>query len=119
MILERGCFRYYIYDTTIIYIYYHTMILEIRDEVLKQLKTNYALVRDEDGEVLCLLWRDDNWYYALFMEHYNLTKDNVDELLNKCSWLAFIPVVDEKAREQYKKELAKAEAITREQVDKL
>jgi hypothetical protein len=33
----------------------NTMILEIRDEVLKQLKTNYALVRDEDGEVLCLL----------------------------------------------------------------
>jgi hypothetical protein len=33
--------------------------------------------------------------------------------------LAFIPVVDEKAKEQYTDELAEAEAITREQVDKL
>lgn len=95
------------------------MKLEVKDTILSQLKTNYALVRDEDWEVLCLLWRDDNWYYALYMEHYSLTKDDVEWLLDKCSTVAFIPVVDENAKGLYKKDLNKAEAITREQVDKL
>lgn len=95
------------------------MKLEQRDAVLSNLKGNYWLVRDEDWEVLCLVWRDNEWYYALYMEHYNLTKDEVEQLLDKSSWIAFVPVVDEKAKELYKKELAKAEKSIREQMEKI
>jgi hypothetical protein len=35
------------------------MLLERKQEVLKTLDTNYVMVRDEDGELLCLLGRDD------------------------------------------------------------
>lgn len=95
------------------------MKLEQRNAVLSNLKDNYWLVRDEDWEVLCLVWRDDEWYYALYMEHYNLTKDEVEQLLDKSSWIAFVPVVDEEAKELYKASLINAETCIKEQIEKL
>jgi hypothetical protein len=35
------------------------MLIERKQEVLKTLDKNYVIIRDEDGEVLCLLGRDD------------------------------------------------------------
>lgn len=81
------------------------MKVEMKEEILQQLDSNYALIRDEDWEVLCLLWRDSEGYYVLYMEHYNLTKDEANQLLDKSAWIALIPVVDEEIKKLYKKEL--------------
>lgn len=96
-----------------------TMKLEMRENVLKQLKDNYALIRDEDWEVLCLVWRDDNGYYSLYMEHYNLSKEDVYQLLDKSAGIALIPVIDEKAKALYEKDLIEAQKNIESQLDKI
>jgi hypothetical protein len=35
------------------------MLIERKQDVLKTLDKNYVMIRDEDGELLCLLGRDD------------------------------------------------------------
>lgn len=95
------------------------MKLETRNAILKQMDSNYALVRDEDWEVLCLVWRDNEGYYALYMEHYKLSKKDVENILDKSSTIALIPVVDEEAKAQYKKELKKEESIIKSQLEQL
>lgn len=93
------------------------MLLERKQEVLKTLADNYAIIRDEDGEVLCLLGRDDEWYFVYSFEQYNLTKSDAEALLDKAAWIALVPVVDEKIKEQYKDELIKQEEIISKQID--
>lgn len=93
------------------------MLLERKQEVLKTLKDNYVIIRDEDGEVLCLLGRDDEWYFIYSFEQYNITKSDAEALLDKAAWVALVPTVDEKIREQYDKELYEAERKMKKQVD--
>lgn len=95
------------------------MKLETRNAIFKKLDSNYALVRDEDWEVLCLLWRDSEGYYALYMEHYNLSKEDAISLLDKCAWIALVPVVDENVKVLYKHSLDEAEKKIEEQLNKL
>lgn len=95
------------------------MKLETRDAILKELEKNYALIRDEDWEVLCLLWRDDNWYYALYMEHYNLSKEDAIWILDKAAGVALLPVVDNEVEGLYKKSLKEWEKKMKEQVKQI
>lgn len=93
------------------------MLLERKQEVLKTLTDNYAIIRDEDGEVLCLLWRSDEWYFVYSREEYKLTKSEVEALLDKAAWVALLPVVDKKIAEQYKEELSKQEEKIEAQIE--
>lgn len=86
------------------------MLLERKQEVLKTLTDNYVIIRDEDWEFLCLLGRDDEWYFIYSLEQHNITKSDAEALLDKAAWIALTPVVDEKIRLQYKEELDKEEA---------
>ena len=93
------------------------MKLETRNTIFSKLDSNYALVRDEDWEVLCLLWRDDEWYFALYMEHYNLSKVEATQILDRSAWVALIPVIEEKAKKQYQENLEKAKDLIEEQLE--
>lgn len=95
------------------------MLIERKKEILKTLDENLVIVRDEDWQVLCLLWRDNEWYYVYYMEHYNITKQETEALLDKASWVAIIPVVDEKILEQYKEELESQSEIVSNQIERL
>lgn len=81
------------------------MLLERKQEVLKTLNENYVVIRDEDWEVLCLLGRDDEWYFVYSLEQHNITKSDAEALLDKAAWIALTPVVDEKIKVQYEDEL--------------
>lgn len=81
------------------------MLLERKQEVLKTLDKNYVMIRDEDWELLCLLGRDDEWYFVYSWEEYRLTKSDAEALLDKAAWVAITPVVDEKILQQYQPEL--------------
>lgn len=81
------------------------MLLERKHEVLRALEENYLILRDIDWEVLCLLWRDSEGYFAYTLEQYKLTKSDMEALLDKAGWIAFIPVIDDNVKEQYKREL--------------
>lgn len=93
------------------------MLLERKQEVLKTLNDNYVVVRDEDGEVLCLLGRDDEWYYVYTFEHISFTKAQAEALLDKAAWIALMPVVDEKIKKQYEEELKEQEEKIRRQIE--
>ena len=93
------------------------MLIERKQEVLKTLTDNYVIIRDEDGEVLCLLGRDDEWYFIYSFEQYNITKSDAEALLDKAAWIALVPVVDEKIKLQYKEELDKMEERIKNQIE--
>ena len=93
------------------------MLLERKQEVLKTLVDNYIMIRDEDWELLCLLGRDDEWYFVYSREEYRLTKTEVEALLDKAAWVAITPVVDEKILQQYKEELDKHEEKIKAQIE--
>lgn len=93
------------------------MLIERKQEVLKTLDKNYLLVRDEDWELLCLLGRDDEWYFVYSWEEYRLTKADAEALLDKAAWVAITPVVDEKIYEQYKEELKEVEEKISKQIE--
>lgn len=93
------------------------MLLERKQEVLKTLTDNYAIIRDEDWEILCLLWRDDEWYFVYSWEEYRLTKTEVEALLDKAAWVAIAPVVDKKIAEQYKDGLDEHERKIKAQIE--
>lgn len=93
------------------------MLIERKQEVLKTLDKNYVIIRDEDGEVLCLLGRDNEWYYVYTFEHISFTKAQAEALLDKAAWIALIPVVDEKIKEQYKEELEAHEEKIENQIE--
>jgi len=93
------------------------MLLTRKQEALKALDVNYVMVRDEDGELLCLLGRDDEWYFIYSFEQYNITKSDAEALLDKAAWIALVPVVDEKIKLQYKDELEAQEKNIRAQIE--
>lgn len=93
------------------------MLLERKQEVLKTLDKNYVMIRDEDWELLCLLGRDDEWYFVYSWEEYRLTKSDAEALLDKAAWVAITPVVDEKILQQYKEELDKQEEKIKSQIE--
>lgn len=84
---------------------------------MKTLDSNYVMIRDEDGELLTLLGRDNEWYYAYYMEHCTLTKEEAEALLDKAAWIAITPVVDEKVLAQYKEELKEWQAKIASQIE--
>lgn len=93
------------------------MFIERKQEVLKTLNDNYVVIRDEDGEVLCLLGRDDNWYYVYTFERCEFTKAQAEALLDKAAWIALMPVVDEKIKKEYKEELEEEYQEIRSQIE--
>lgn len=93
------------------------MLLERKQEVLKTLTENYAIIRDEDWEILCLLWRDDEWYFVYSWEEYRLTKTEAEALLDKAAWVAITPVVDKRIAKQYKDELSEHEEKIKAQIE--
>lgn len=93
------------------------MLMTRKQEVLKTLPDNYVIIRDEDWEVLCLLGRDDEWYFVYSLELCNITKSEAEALLDKAAWIALIPVVDEKIKLQYKEELDKFEEKIETQIE--
>lgn len=93
------------------------MLIERKQEVLKTLKDNYVMIRDEDWELLCLLGRDDEWYFIYSFEQYNITKSDAEALLDKAAWIALVPTVDEKIKLQYKEELDEQEEKIRNQIE--
>lgn len=113
------CFNKKSYSkNTIFYnLYIEKMLIERKQEVLKTLKDNYVMIRDEDWELLCLLWRDDNWYFVYSWVQYAFTKADAEALLDKAAWIAITPVVDEKVLQQYKEELDKQEEKIRTQIE--
>lgn len=98
-------------------LYIGKMLLERKQEVLKTLADNYVLVRDDDWELLCLLGRDDEWYFIYSLEQYNITKSDAEALLDKAAWIALVPTVDEKVKKQYVEELEKEEDKIRSQIE--
>lgn len=95
------------------------MKLETKNVILKNLDSNLALIRDEDWAILCLLWRDEEWYFVYYMEHYNISREEALWILDKSAWIAFIPTIDEQAESQYKKELREDEKIVKKQIKQL
>ena len=93
------------------------MLLERKQEVLKTLSDNYVIIRDEDWEFLCLLGRDDEWYFIYSLEQHNITKSDAEALLDKAAWIALTPVVDEKIKLQYQKELNEVEEEIKNQIE--
>lgn len=81
------------------------MLLEMRNQILSLLDKNLVILRDEDWEVLCLLWRDKEWYFVYYMEHCNITKSDAKALLDKASWVTSIPIVDEKIYNKNREDL--------------
>lgn len=93
------------------------MLIERKQDVLKALDKNYVMIRDEDGELLCLLGRDDEWYFVYSWEEYRFTKAQAEALLDKAAWVAITPVVDEKVYEQYKEQLEEQEEKIKAQIE--
>lgn len=93
------------------------MLLERKQEVLKTLDANYALIRDEDWELIALLWRDDSGYYVYTFERYDYTKAQAQALLDRAAWVAITPVVDWKIKQQYKEELEEEYKNIRNQIE--
>lgn len=93
------------------------MLLERKQEVLKTLDKNYVMVRDEDWELLCLLGRDDEWYFVYSWEEIRFTKAQAEALLDKAAWIAITPVVDEKILQQYKEWLKEHWEEIRNQIE--
>lgn len=81
------------------------MLIERKEGVLNALDTNYVMIRDEDWELLCLLGKDNEWYYVYYLEHCDITESDAEALLDKAAWIAMTPIVDEKILAQYKEEL--------------
>lgn len=98
-------------------LYIGKMLLERKQEVLKTLVDNYVIIRDEDWEFLCLLGRDDEWYFIYSLEQHNITKSDAEALLDKAAWIALTPVVDEKIKLQYQNELDEEEESLQSQIE--
>jgi len=93
------------------------MLIERKNEVLKTLDKNYVMIRDEDWELLCLLGRDDEWYFVYSWEEIRFTKAQAEALLDKAAWVAITPVVDENIYNQYKDALKEHEEKLKGQIE--
>ena len=93
------------------------MLIERKQEVFKTLDENYAIIRDEDWEILCLLWRDDDWYFVYSWVEYRFTKAEAEALLDKAAWVAITPVVDKKIAKHYEEELGENKEKIRKQIE--
>lgn len=93
------------------------MLIGKKQEVLEALNNKYALIRDDDWELLTILGRDNEWYYVYYLEHCNLTKSGAEALLDKAAWIAFVPVIDEKILRQNEEELEHQEEKIEAQIE--
>ena len=68
------------------------MISQDQKKVIeKAMQENYVAVRDEDGELLCLLAADDDWKYSAYtLEQYIMTKEDIEKILDRSSWVSLI-----------------------------
>lgn len=85
------------------------MLIQRKQELIKAMDTNYVMIRDDDWELLTLVSKDAEWYYAYYFEHCDLTRQEAEALLDKAAWVALTPIVDEKVLNQYKDELKEVE----------
>ena len=44
------------------------MLIEKKQEILKALTKKYALIRDDDWELLTILGKDNEWYYVYYLQ---------------------------------------------------
>lgn len=57
----------------------------------KAMKEHYIAVRDEDWELLCLLTKDEDWWYSAFtLEQNIMTKEDIEKILDRSSWVSLI-----------------------------
>lgn len=77
------------------------MKIEEKEKILTQSVSNYVVIRDEDGEILCMLSKEDGGYTAYTLEQYVLLKEDVYKLLDKAAWLELLTKVDWDIAEQY------------------
>ena len=55
------------------------------------MKENYVAVRDEDWELLCLLTVDEDWWYSAFTFEQNImTREDIEKILDRSSWVSLI-----------------------------
>ena len=67
----------------------------------KAMQENYVAVRDEDGELLCLLSHDEDfWYSAYTFEQAILTKEDIGKILDRSSWVSLIKKLEFFDKEQ-------------------
>lgn len=67
----------------------------------KAMQENYVAVRDEDGELLCLLSHDEDfWYSAYTFEQSILTKEDIGKILDRSSWVSLIKKLEFFDKEQ-------------------
>lgn len=61
----------------------------------KAMKENYVAVRDEDWELLCLLAADEDWWYAAYtINQAIMTKEDIEKILDRSSWVSLIKKVE-------------------------
>lgn len=69
--------------------------LEKKKALEKAMKENYVAVRDEDGELLCLLAADPDWGYAAYtIEQYIMTREDIEKILDRSSSVSLIKKVE-------------------------
>ena len=73
-----------------------------KDEILKNSVSNYIVVRDEDGEILCMISREDWGYSAYTLEQYVLLKEDVYKILDKAAGIEYLTKVDWDIAEEYR-----------------
>lgn len=65
--------------------------LEKKKALEKAMKENYVAVRDEDWELLCLLTVDEDWWYSAFTFEQNImTREDIEKILDRSSWVSLI-----------------------------
>lgn len=61
----------------------------------KAMQQNYVAVRDEDGELLCLLAADEDWGYAAYTIEQNImTKEDIEKILDRSSGVSLIKKIE-------------------------
>lgn len=73
------------------------MKLEQKKELLSMADKKYVIIRDEDGEILCMLSNEDNQYTAYTLEQYVLLKEDVYKILDKAAAINLIDKIDKNA----------------------
>lgn len=73
-----------------------------KDKILKDSVSNYVVIRDEDGEILCMISKEDWNYTAYTLEQYVLLKEDVYKILDKAAGIEYLDKVDWEIAEEYR-----------------
>lgn len=85
------------------------MLLEQLEWIKKTMKDgNYALIRDEDGEFLCILKHEKKeGYRVLYQQEAPISSNGLDLVLQRAAGVSFMPVIDEEILKSNEVELEK------------